>query len=274
MCNSGIYRFTNNINGKVYIGSTIEFDRRWEDHINSQKRCSKILKNSIAKHGILNFNIEVLEYVEKNEEVTNKEFSSILYQREQVYLDMYFAQEYIKGENKLFRQLTYNLNPTASGGRGFKWSKEQKDKLVKKFKDKGHTCIGRVISEETREKIRSNHISKEIYKGDKNPNFGVKTTPEKIDKFIETWVRTGFIKPFYKISQSLEIEGPIYNRAAYCKEKGWSPRGIDLCLTGRGRTYKGFTFCTEKNLQLKIEEIKNEPRYWEGYKFQNRSKVK
>lgn len=260
-----VYRITNLINGKVYIGSTLHLDLRLRKHMGN--RGQKVIGNAINKYGETNFNQEVLaEYKVKNR--------GELYDKEQIYLDMYFAQEYIKRENKLFSKLTYNVSPNASGGMSYKWSEFRKEELKRKFKEKGHTCIGRVISEDTRKKISNNHISKGLYKGEKNPNFGIKTTPEKIDKFVNTWIKTGFIKAFYKIDRDLNIEGPIYNRRKYCRERSWTPKGIELCLKGSSRTYKGFAFCTEENLESKINEIKNESRYWDGYKFQNHPKFK
>ncbi len=57
----GIYQITNNINGKVYIGQSIDIERRWNQH--KYGKGSIILRNAIKKYGINNFKFEVLEII-------------------------------------------------------------------------------------------------------------------------------------------------------------------------------------------------------------------
>jgi len=59
-----IYKISNNINNKVYIGETIQDNpyKRWRGHqasINSGKGCP-LLRKAVLKHGINNFKFEVL----------------------------------------------------------------------------------------------------------------------------------------------------------------------------------------------------------------------
>lgn len=59
----GIYKITNKINGKVYIGQSKDIYRRWKEHekcIRSDKR-NTYLYNSMRKHGIDNFAFEIIE---------------------------------------------------------------------------------------------------------------------------------------------------------------------------------------------------------------------
>ena len=57
-----IYRLTNTVNGKVYIGKTVqEPEKRWRQHCNAAKRGSTYpLYNAIRKHGEHNFKFEVI----------------------------------------------------------------------------------------------------------------------------------------------------------------------------------------------------------------------
>ncbi len=57
----GIYQIPNNINGKIYIGQSIDIKRRWNQH--KYGKGSIILKNAIKKYGINNFKFEVLEMI-------------------------------------------------------------------------------------------------------------------------------------------------------------------------------------------------------------------
>jgi predicted GIY-YIG superfamily endonuclease len=64
----GIYQIRNKINGKIYIGQSIDIERRWNQH--KYGKGSIILRNAIKKYGINNFKFEILveiEFTNKNE---------------------------------------------------------------------------------------------------------------------------------------------------------------------------------------------------------------
>lgn len=60
----GIYKIVNNINGKVYVGQSINIKARWKDHINSLNRqdssCT-LLQRAWNKYGQESFSFEILE---------------------------------------------------------------------------------------------------------------------------------------------------------------------------------------------------------------------
>lgn len=58
-----LYKVTNKINGKIYIGLTTKsLERRWQQHCTPSNTCS-FLQKAIAKYGKQNFTIEELEQV-------------------------------------------------------------------------------------------------------------------------------------------------------------------------------------------------------------------
>ena len=66
-----IYKITNLINNKIYIGQTNNFVRRKQQHINatiSNKISNKYLYNAMKKYGIQNFKFEIIEYVDNYNE--------------------------------------------------------------------------------------------------------------------------------------------------------------------------------------------------------------
>lgn len=68
-----IYKITNLINGKIYIGCTIRsIERRWKYHI-YQKNTTTKMANAIKKYGSSSFKIESLEHCNTREELFNRE---------------------------------------------------------------------------------------------------------------------------------------------------------------------------------------------------------
>ena len=68
----GIYKITNQINGKCYIGQSINIQQRWKDERCGAFNPSDVEYNSIKsrafrKYGLNNFTFEILEECETNE---------------------------------------------------------------------------------------------------------------------------------------------------------------------------------------------------------------
>lgn len=100
-----VYKITNQINGKYYIGKTYQtINRRWSQHqTNSRlKQTHSVVDKAIAKYGIDNFTIEPLaEY----SAITKQELNTLLNQ---------YEQEYIKQYDALVTSNNYNI--TKGGG--------------------------------------------------------------------------------------------------------------------------------------------------------------
>lgn len=68
----GVYKITNLINQKIYIGVSIDIEKRWKQHKNyyldsSNKEYNKYLYQDFRKYGLENFSFEVIEEVSKDE---------------------------------------------------------------------------------------------------------------------------------------------------------------------------------------------------------------
>ena len=63
--NTGIYKIQNNVNNKIYIGSSNNLIRRQKEHfrlLRQNKNKSLILQRAVNKYGIENFSFEILAY--------------------------------------------------------------------------------------------------------------------------------------------------------------------------------------------------------------------
>ena len=59
-----IYKITNKINNKIYIGKTTRtVEQRYKEHLADSKRVRSYLHNAIQKYGSENFNVEKVEEV-------------------------------------------------------------------------------------------------------------------------------------------------------------------------------------------------------------------
>jgi group I intron endonuclease len=103
----GIYKIENIVNGKIYIGSSDNIERRFTDHkylLKKNIHHSIHLQYAWNKHGEKNFKFSVLEECDD------------LLKREQHYFNTLLkADEYLKKENKYFLEYSYNIKPIAEG---------------------------------------------------------------------------------------------------------------------------------------------------------------
>lgn len=108
---SGIYKITFLRDGRIYIGSAADINKRWKWHKNSQVQ---LIGKMIKKHGTDAFQFEVIEEVPPNK----KE----LEEKEQYYLDL--LQPFPWANNQGF-----NLAPTAYTPLGIMRSESTKQKM-------------------------------------------------------------------------------------------------------------------------------------------------
>ena len=96
-----IYKITNDVNGKVYIGKTIKnVEKRWKEHVKDSKRerCKdRPLYRAINKYGVEHFSIEAIEHC------TDENAS----EREQYWIGYYESFRYgynatIGGDGKIY----------------------------------------------------------------------------------------------------------------------------------------------------------------------------
>jgi group I intron endonuclease len=146
-----IYRITNTVNGKCYVGQTIQgLVKRWRGHCYAATRGSvTYLHKAIQKYGSVLFTVELVE------ETTVEQLND---------RERYWIAEF---------QPAYNMTEGGEGTRGHSPSAEHRFKISKANNGKIHTP-------ETRAKISM------ALRGEKNPNYDKILSQEHKDKLLES----------------------------------------------------------------------------------------
>ena len=137
MKSNEVYKITNKITGKIYIGITNQGSGARYRHHWYESRIGEPspIHRSMAKYGEDNFTLEIIDFAETYEEVKEKE------------------KFWIKKFNSTDRNIGYNLTEGGDGTFGRTHSEETKEKIRQK-------ALGRKISEETKKKMSEARIGK------------------------------------------------------------------------------------------------------------------
>ncbi len=269
-----IYKITNSINKKVYIGKTINVLKlRWNSHkyYAKNKKRKYHLYNAINKYGIKNFNIVVIDKAETIIELNQKEKYWILH---------------YKAYNKLFG---YNNTMGGDGGSltndSLKRMIETKNKTIqKKIKETGkfyfHTKAwkrlmsykmkNRVLSKETKNKI--SETLKKGYKEGKLKNVGSPPSRKGVKHTVDSKNKISIAKKGLKWSEYMD-KGTIEKKMKFLKKKGEENHNYikidkdylyNLLKNNLSKTLKEFSKMMDYSTWTIRERIKD---YWNGISY-------
>lgn len=222
-----IYKITNNINGKSYIGFTENIKERWRIH----KKCvnavsGKILHQSIKKHGWNKFTKEVL-YCSKDGNHTLRE------------MEPYFIKKYntfwIGGHG-------YNMTQGGEGILGFQFTKEIRKKMSESHLGIKNHFYHKKHSKLTKSKMSIAAKSRPIRIGKDAPNYGKvrsEITNQKVrEKLAKSWI----------IIHPDSSEENIINLKQYCREHELSYVRMLEIISGRQNFHKGYSIRKPNNI--------------------------
>lgn len=248
---SGIYRWVNKINGKIYIGSSIDLGKRFSRYFNlpyiSRVKNHLTISRAIISYGYSNFTIEILEYCDIGQ----------LLIREQFYMDLFKPE--------------YNIAKIAGSTLGVIPSESTKNLISESLKtyyiNNESKLIGKTHTDETK-KLMS--ISKE---GEKNNMFGKTHNAKTIELMRNVKLgKTLDLKTRKAITTALGSKVYIYKLS--------TDSGMPLALATRVKTYLFLNQCDsirEAGRYLNISKgtvaryLKSGELYKGIYKFSSKS---
>ncbi len=147
-----IYCYENKINGKVYIGQTINFYKRHSAHINGNGvKNNSLIEKAMIKYGEINFDFWVTTIVDTKEQANQEE--------------MYWIAEM---RNQLGKRMVYNLTDGGEGSIARIHSDETKKKMSIAAKGKNTWSKGHILSPEHKEKLLKTNTGKAVSTETKN----------------------------------------------------------------------------------------------------------
>ena len=251
-----VYKITNKINGKVYIGQTIQtLGRRWKKHVRYSENNSKTaIHNAIRKYGPENFTIEEIDGANSLSELNYLE-THYIYKHESLAPNGYNLK--IGGSNSLYTDEAKAKMSKSHTGK--KLSKEHRNNIsksvIKFFKENPETANkvreiasktltkymsknphpkkGKKLSKESRERISQSKM------GDKNPMYGKKSNDAQRKALMKGQeIRRNNLKKVL-CHQNKKVYNTVTEAA---KDLGFARSSVSNVLTGFRKNLKGFTF--------------------------------
>lgn len=175
-----IYKTTNKINGKIYIGM---------DTKNNDKYLGSglLLQKAIKKHGLENFKKEIIEHCNSKKQLSERE------------------KYWIKQLNSQNPKVGYNIADGGHGGNTY--TEECKSKVSKMLKN-------RIVSEETRKKMSNsrkgkNYLTEESKKRISQAHKGKKLSEAHKEKLKELGKKSKKSKEFLENIGNIQAYRPI-----------------------------------------------------------------
>jgi group I intron endonuclease len=240
----GIYAIRNKINQKMYIGKSINIERRFWSHKNSlskpernKKQTNRFLWNAVQKYGIDNFEFLILE------SITHKD-DDYLAELELFYMDFYNSTDKDHGYNlrrdsstkmKVHEETRKLISDLNRGSRnpnyGNRWTQEMRNKMSEQKKE---WAKNNPITEERRKQI--SETSSAIWKDEDKKNSMARKVAKATStlRFYQYDKNTMELVKVWEYMDDILQENPNYHRIA-----------IYSVCNGHKKSYRGYIWKSE-----------------------------
>lgn len=179
----GVYKITNNLNHKCYIGISTDIESRWEQHKNPynwNRESSKLLYKAFQKYGLENFSFDIIEQCEVSQLGEKEEFYIAYYNSYKNGYNMTAGGETNQGESHPKHKLTKEDIIDIRTRYG---NLERKNDVYQLYKDRiGESGFHKIWNNETWKNIKQEVYTSENKKFHKNntANKGSKNGRSKL----------------------------------------------------------------------------------------------
>lgn len=248
----GVYQVKCKINNKIYVGQSIDIDRRWNQH--RYGKGNVILKNAIRKYGIDNFEFTILESI-ITEGKSKDDITKELYESEQLWFDK--LEPYDGG---------YNINKVAKPNESNYTRDENFGKKISRIKiENNHT--GKPIVQYTlggefvKEWSSSTSVQRELGFNARNiggcASYNTMTSNGFIWRFVGDELTVDDLekvknkRPRTKKVYQYDLDGNLLGTYESLKQSATNTQYNYGCIMsvcgGRSKTYKGFIWSYSKD---------------------------
>lgn len=215
---SGIYEIRCKSTSRVYVGSAVNIGRRWKAHHSYLSRGiheNEYLQRAWNKYGENDFEFSLLEKVDNIQLLIETE------------------QKWIDDKRSHIRDMGFNIEAIAGSALGVKHTLETRMKVSAAMR-------GRIVTEETREKLRSKRHTPEarakmgVAKKGNKARLGHRSTQEHKD-------RIGLAHSGYFIA--IDPNGnvyPVHGLNKFCREYGLQVSCMHAVANGKRMQHKGW----------------------------------
>lgn len=243
----GVYVITCTANGKIYVGSAVNFSVRWNKHkcdLRAKRHYNRHLQSTWDKYGERAFTFEVLEVCHE----------SVLLEREQHYLNALSP----------FEPFGFNISLDAlSPMKGRKMTPESRAKMSKSHSGQKHSeetkrkmsswQVGRKLPLEHRKRLSETRRGRKVSAETKALLSAIRANPPQ--ELRDKWSAAlkGRKRPPEVVAKSAETrsqrfivimpdgtEIAIKGLAKFCRENGLDQGSMSAVATGRRKHYKGW----------------------------------
>lgn len=206
-----VYKITNKITGRFYIGSTNNLQRRKTEHFGELKRKehhSKLMQYDYENYGKESFVVEVLEYCDE----------CVKRDREQYYIDLLKPVE--NGYNSSHSAYANDSLPPRYGEKNSFYGKKHSEETKRILSERMKSHTGWKHTEETKNKMRNSS------KRGKNANATHVLQYDLNMNFIKEWNCIADICDFYGWKSHSHVSNCcernyLHRREKWCTAKGF-----------------------------------------------------
>jgi group I intron endonuclease len=233
-----LYKITNKINNKIYIGQAADLSKRWSDHRRAVRlnKPTQTIHYAMIKYGLDNFDFEVIASCINQDDANYIETELVKQYESHISTDKGYNVT-LGGMNapktETFKQMMRDYHASLTPEERAKISKQQSEATQRQIAEKGHPAQGTKRTLEqllTLSKARQEHpveYTEEIRKNMSEAHIGIKDSEEtkqrKAESAKEAWEK--------RIDYSRKCEAPgcevsgkvkykIINGIRYCNKHG------------------------------------------------------